>query len=57
MESNILLERACCKANPDSNQLSMLKGTWPTVVDHMHRIRAAWKNSIGCGEVRRATES
>lgn len=30
----------------------MLKGTCPTVVDHMHKIRAAWKKSTDCGVVK-----
>lgn len=29
----------------------MLKGTCPTVVDHMHNMRAAWKKSTDCGVV------
>jgi hypothetical protein len=35
----------------------MLKGTWPTVVDHMQRIRVAWKNSIDCGAIKRLLET
>src|ERR1700744_1656546 len=36
-------------AKPLNSQLSILKGTCPTVVDHMLRIRAAWKKSKVCG--------
>lgn len=52
-----MLAILCCKANPLSNQLSIVKGICPMVVDHMLRTRDAWKNSIGCGTLSIAADN
>lgn len=55
-QSKRLVAMLCCRAKPLSSQLSMLRGTWAMVVDHMLRMRAAWKNAMGCGVCRREAE-
>lgn len=40
---------AVLQSKPTESQLSILNGTWPTVVDHIQRMRVAWKNSLDCG--------
>lgn len=47
----------CCRAKPLRSHVSILRGTCPTVVDHMQRIRAAWKNSIDWGATRSVLET
>jgi hypothetical protein len=47
----------CCKAKPLKSQLSIFNGTFAIVVDHMLKISAPWKNSIGCGVLNSAEES